>query len=149
MVPEHLLRNGRPEDQTFAADELLFRRYIQEHFYNNKIVDASFSFPGPSVNREKFSQPEDALFSEEGLFEGWGILEFPVRSVTVRLEDGQGIGFVFFPKHAPLDDNYSHTEIACEREQHRGVLANPSSVTKKRFRAMLSQRVRVRIFAAS
>jgi hypothetical protein len=149
MRPERMLRNGRAEDQIFDQDELLYRRYFSDHLHNNMIVDASFSFPGTSVNRAKYSQPEDALFSDDEDFDGWGVLEFAVKSIPAQLEDGQGVRFVCFPKHVPEQHNYSHTEIWCEREERRGELANPSSATKKKFRAILSQHVRVRIAAVA
>jgi hypothetical protein len=145
MPPEHLLRNGRPEDQAFDADELLYRRYIREHLHNDKIVDAHFDFPRTSVNRGKYSQPEDVLFSENGQFERWGVLEFPVSGIPAILQDAQGERFVCFPAHAPLDSNYGHTEIACERERQRGEPAIPGPAARKKFRAMLSKQVRVRI----
>jgi hypothetical protein len=149
MPPGHMLRNGRGEDQVFSQDELLYRRCISDHLHDNRIVDASFNFPGTSVNRSKYSQPEDALLSDDGQFAGCGVLEFAVESIPAQIEDGEGVRFVCFPKHVPQDDNYSHSEIWCEREEHRGVLANPSSATKKKFRAMLSQHVRVRIPAVA
>jgi hypothetical protein len=145
MPPGHMLRNGRAEDQVFDQHELLYRRYMSDHLHDNKIIDASFGFPGTSVNRSKYSQPEDALLSDGGQFDGCGVLEFAVKSIPALLVDGVGVRFVCFPRHVPLDDNYSHSEIWCEREERRGVPANPSSATKKKFRAMLSQHVRVRI----
>jgi hypothetical protein len=141
-----MLSNGRPEDQHFDLAEMLYRRYLNVHWEGNRIVDAHFSFP-PSVNREKYSRPEDTLFSDVGRFNGWGVLEFATKHVPTRLEDAAGTGFAFFPRHVPEDENYSHSEIWCEREQQRGETADPSPTAKKKFRAMLSQQVRVRIQA--
>lgn len=145
MPPERMLRNGRPEDQVFEQDELLYRRYVQEHWHDNFLVQAHFNFPETSVNREKYSQPEDALFSANRHFDGWGVLEFAVRSIPAQLEDDQGVRYACFPRHVPLEENYSHSEIWCERENDRGHPAKPSAITRKKFRAILSQHVRVRI----
>jgi hypothetical protein len=144
--PERMNRNGRPADQEFRPEELLYRRYIQEHFENGKIVDAHFSFP-PSTNRQKFSEPEDVLFSEDGRFDSCGVLEFETVAIPVEVEDDQGTIFVFFPRHVPEETNYSHAEVWCERAQQRGNQALPSSTAKKKFRAKLSQHVKVRIQA--
>ena len=142
-----MLRNGREPDQAFEQEEMLFRRYIKEHWENNRIVDAHFSFPRPSVNREKYSSPEDVLYSENGRYNGWGVLEFAVSHLPSPIADGAGTAYVFFPFHAPEEQNYAHTEIPCERQDHPGSDANPSSTVKKTFRAKLSQQARVRIEA--
>jgi hypothetical protein len=139
-------RNGRLADQEFRPEELLYRRYIQQHFEHGKIVDAHFSFP-PSTNRQKYSEPEDVLFSEDGRFDSCGVLEFEVIAIPAEIEDDQRTKFVFFPRHVPEEMNYSHTEVWCERSQQRGNEALPSSTAKKKFRAKLSQRVKVRIQA--
>jgi hypothetical protein len=139
-------RNGRLADQEFRPEELLYRRYIQEHFENGKIVDAHFSFP-PSTNRQKYSEPEDVLFSEDGRFDSCGVLEFEATAIPAEIEDDQRNAFVFFPRHVPEEINYSHTEVWCERSLQRGNQALPSSTAKKKFRAKLSQRVKVRIQA--
>jgi hypothetical protein len=140
-----MFRNGRPEDQVFAPEELLFRRYLKEHFESGRISDAHFSFP-PSLNREKYSEPKDVLFSDEGSSEGCGVLEFRVDEVLAEIQNGVGAVFAFFPHHVPLDTNYSHTEIRCENAEAPGTHVLPNSVVKKKYRAILSQRSpRVRI----
>lgn len=145
--PERMLRNGRPVDPVFATEELLFRRYIKEHWDNNRIVDAHFSFPKPSVNREKYSEPQDVLYSDDGQYNDWGVLEFSVNQVPKQLSDGEGRIYVFFPSHVPEEENYSHSEIWCERNAAPGQEANPSSTVKKKFRALLSQQAKVRILS--
>jgi len=142
-----MLRNGRGEDQGFDNAESLYRRYIKEHWVENTFVGAGFRFPRPSVNREKYSEPEDVIYSDEGIFDGWGVLEFSVENIPRRLVDGAGNPFVFFPWHAPDENNYAHTEIWCESESERGRQADPNPTTKKKFRTMLSQHVRLRIEA--
>jgi hypothetical protein len=144
-----MLRNGRPEDQGFGDGELLYRRYRREDLVDGKIVDASFRFPRLSVNRSKYSEPEDALFSEDGSFDGLGVLEVRVDVISIRLLDDSGAAFVFYPWHVPLDRNYSHSEVWCDREQARGEQVVPSSTAKKKIRAKISQHAKVRIGAQS
>jgi hypothetical protein len=145
--PNRMLRNGRVEDQVFGDAENLYRRYSKEHWVGDTFVSAGFKFPRPSVNREKYSQPEDVVYSDDGKFTGWGVLEFRVENIPQRLVDGAGRPYLFFPWHTPEEDNYAHSEIWCESESQRGQHADPSSQTKKRFRTILSQHVRVRIAA--
>jgi len=123
---------------------LLFRRYIKDHWIGNKLADAHFSFP-PSLNRGRFSEPDDVIYSEDGSLDGYGVLEFTVADIPKSLQDQAGTEYVFFPVHMPCELNYSHSEIHSEREQQRGQPANPSSATRKKFRAMLSQKINVRI----
>ena len=37
-------RNGRAEDQHFENDELLFRRYLREHFVGDRLIDGISRF---------------------------------------------------------------------------------------------------------
>jgi len=143
-----MLRNGRAEDQEFGNAENLYRRYIKEHWVDNTFVSAGFRFPRPSINREKYSKPEDVIYSDDGQFDGWGVLEFRVEHIPLQLVDGAGKPFVFFPRHTPDEDNYAHSEIWCESESERGQQADPNSATKKKFRALLSQHAKIRIEAS-
>jgi hypothetical protein len=137
---EHLARmsrNGRAEDQHFENDELLFRRYLREHFVGNRMIDVYFPFP-ISLNRQKYSIPQDVIFAEDGRFDGWGVLEFRVNQVALELlhENAQ---YFFFPKHAPEETNYSHTETRCSHTLNHTPEINISSAAKKKYRVMLSQ----------
>jgi hypothetical protein len=141
-----MLRAGRAADQNFDQREPLFRRYCLEHWVAGKLVDAHFSFP-PSLNRGKYSFPEDVICSEDKAFDGWGVLDFRVGDIPKQLVDGSGRTYLFFPFHEPDETNYSHTVIQCEREDSRGQATSPNSVVKKRFRAKLSQQINIKIEA--
>ncbi len=140
-----MLRNGRPEDPIFRPEELLYRRYRNDHWIDGLFSPAGFKFPKQSVNRQKYSEPEDVVFSEDGIFDGFGVLEFAVRDVPSSLEEEGTPVYIFFLKHIPLEDNYAHSEIWCETEQETGRYVSPSQTVRKKFRTMLSQRVTVRI----
>jgi len=145
-----MLRNGRPEDPIFRPEELLYRRYLSDHWVGDHFSPAGFRFEkdsGQSVNRQKFSEPEDVLFSEDGSLDGYGVLEFATRDIPPRLQEMGTPVFVFFLKHVPQEENYAHSEIWCETEQETGRYGNPSQTVRKKFRTMLSQHVTVRIAA--
>ncbi len=142
-----MFRNGRDEDQEFGKDENLYRRYTKEHWVNNTFVGAGFKFPKPSVNRQRYGEPEDVIYSDDGKFDSWGVLEFAVETIPARLEDGAGKPFIFFPRHTPDEDNFAHSEIWCECESERGKQAEPTSTVKKKFRTMLSRGAKVKIEA--
>lgn len=133
-----MFRNGRGEDQHFENKELLFRRYLREHFVGNQMIDAHFQFP-ISLNRQKYSHPRDVIFAEDGSFEGWGVLEFRVDQVTLELAHANARYF-FFAKHVPEEKNYSHSETRCSHtSNHAPEIINVSSAAKKKYRVMLSQ----------
>jgi len=66
-----MYRRGRPEDQHFEPEELLFRRYLREHWLEGHFSGVGFRFPKQSVDRGKYSEPEDVIFSEDGRAEPW------------------------------------------------------------------------------
>jgi hypothetical protein len=142
-----MYRDGRPREPVFSPQELLFRRYSSEHWVDGKFVAVGFKFPKQSVNRERFSQPEDVLFSDSGEFNGWGVLEFHVSDVPLHISFAQGL-VSFFVKHSPYDDNYAHSEIWSDKDNSSGESLDLSSAVKKQFRTILAQRVKVRIEAA-
>jgi len=72
-------RAGRPEDPVFADVEKLFRRYKSEHIIEGSFTGVGLSFKNaPSLNREKYSEPQDVLFSETGVLS-------PCESKTYQL----------------------------------------------------------------
>lgn len=146
-----MYRNGRPGDQDFDPDELLYRRYLQQHWIDNHFSDLGFRFSddsGQSVNREKYSEPEDLLFFDDGTFDDeWGVLEFAVSDIPPRLPEAGPVGFVFFPKHIPEEMNFAHSEVWCDNEERTGRYVRPNRTVKKLLRARLSQCVSIRIAA--
>jgi hypothetical protein len=144
-----MYRNGRPEDQVFDGAELLCRRYVQEHLINGQFSPAGFSFKtsGPSVNRQKYSDPEDVLFLPDGTFcDECGVLEFAVWNIPARIQGGQS-AYVFSPRHVPEDLNYAHSEIWCDSEEPTGGCVEPTRAVKKKLRAILGQHAFPRIAA--
>ena len=149
--PDRMHRRDRAEDPAFGSDELLYRRYLQAHWIGGCFSPLGFSFSehsGQSVNRQKYSEPEDVQFFENGTFDNdWGVLEFAVRDIPPILPEDGAASFVFFPKHIPEELNFAHSEVWCDREERTGGYVRPSKTVRKLLRAKLSQRVLVRIEA--
>jgi hypothetical protein len=145
-----MYQRGRPEDQEFGLVELLYRRYLRDHWIEGHFSDLGFRFPRQSLNRQKYSEPEDVLLSDEGTYHvGYGVLEFFVSDIPTRLQAPGTHVFVFFPKHVPKALNYAHSELWCDTEQQTGSYVEPSSIIKKLLRAKLSQHVSIRIIASA
>jgi hypothetical protein len=139
-------REGRPEDQKFEGSEKLFRRYKGEHLVYGSFTGLGLSFRNPpSVNREKYSEPQDVLFSEADEFANWGVVSFQVRELPSPLPPDNP-RYSFGPRHVPLEDNYAHSEIHCEGIPPAGYV-EPASPIRKVLRAMLGQRIKVEIEA--
>jgi hypothetical protein len=145
--PAHLRRNGRAIDPHFLPGEKLFRRIKQEHFVDGNFSPLSISFDNPpSLNRSKYSHPTDVLFSEQDEFLGWGVISFPVHQIP-RAYPQHSPMYTFTPTHAPLENNYSHSEIFCDRIPATGAYTEPQQGIRKLMRAELSQIAQIEIRA--
>jgi hypothetical protein len=127
----------------FGADERLYLRYEADHWVQGELTSAGIRFPDTSVNRSRFSEPEDVLFSEQGRYNRHGVVFFPVSDIPVRIAldpPNNGNPYLFRIDHKPLDDNYSHSEI---RSRPEGTVEDrePSKTIKKQFRIQLCQRL--------
>ena len=144
-------RRGDPEDQVFAEGELLYRRYMVEHYQNHQLLPAAFPFPRPSFNREKYSAPEDVLHPDccEGkkLKDGWGVIECSSTNLPTPVVGQDGKTFQFEPVHRPLECCYAHTEVWCRTGGE--FVDEPSRKVRETFRVRLAQMMTVRIHATS
>lgn len=146
-----MYRRDRAVVAEFATSELLFLRYARDHFVGDQLDVAAIRFPRTSVNRGLFSVPEDALFSEEGRYNGLGVVAFPVSDIPNCIQQDDGPSYFFSMRHAPLDDNYAHSEIWSNRHPGDTEYREPSKTIKLKFRLHLSRRIRreqIRIEAA-
>lgn len=145
-----MIRNRRPVIPNFAADEPLFLRYGVDDFVNGQLVAAALHFPRQSVNRGRFSEPEDVLYHDEGKYDGLGAVEFGVADIPATITGDQGSTYRFFMHHEPLDDNYGHSEIWSARPESEEEYREPGKSTKLQFRMQLCKRIltsRIRIAA--
>jgi hypothetical protein len=146
--PDSMLRNGRAPDAEFQPTEKLFRRYKREHFIDGRFSNMGLSFTNPpSVNREKYSQPSDAIFSEADEFLNWGVLSFQAQHLPAAFPTDRP-AYSFFPHHVPLENNYSHSEVGCDTIPPSGTYQVPQPPgMRKLFRTTLSQRITIEIEA--
>lgn len=136
-----MYRNGRGEDQDFHPREPLYRRVRQEDLAGESLLAAKIGYHQWSINRGKFSEPEDVAFG----WDGCGVAQFYVEDVPAEVS-GDTPGektYNFRPQHRPDEDNYAHSEIWAFREGLRVDRPNPSSSVKKKYRTMLSQRITI------
>jgi hypothetical protein len=149
-------QNGKLPVDVFGGDELLYRRYLSEHFTGGKILPASFRFPKQSFNRSLFSKPEDVLhvhccngmlLTPEG---AWGVLECRVSALPSPVSATDGRSYVFSPKHVPEPTCYAHSELWCRKNlSDTDEYDNPPTSVKESFRIKLARVMSVRIPAAS
>ena len=149
--PTRMLRNGRAEDPVFEPAEKLFRRYRLEHFLDGKFSNMGLSFDHSlSFNREKYSEPTDVLFSDidsdNDKFVSWGVLSLRVQDVPVFCPVERPECHIY-PVHAPLENNFAHSELFCERLSAPGRYQQPPPAMRKLVRAILSQSITVEIEA--
>jgi hypothetical protein len=147
-----MYKRDRDAVQEFVGPELLYLRYMRQHFVQGQLLPEGIrSQLKQSVNRGRFSEPEDVLFSETGNYNGLGVVEFRVADVPERMEQTEGPAYVFFMRHEPEDANYSHSEIWSDHDPRTGEFRRPSRTVSLRFRVLLCRSIRqeqVRIEAA-
>jgi hypothetical protein len=98
-----------------------------------------------SVNRSRYSQCEDVLFSETGDYNGLGVIELKVSDIPgAVVQDGPT--YIYFMLHEPEHLNYSHSVICSENTQNikgkKGACVKPSPTVSLRFRMYLCRRLK-------
>ena len=143
--------NGRSATSFADPLEPLYLRFGLEDFLGGQLVPAAVRVPGQSVNRGSLSEPEDVLFHDEGRYDGLGVVEFQVQDIPPRIIAEQGSSAIFFMMHKPLQDNFSHSEIVCDRAEPLEGNHQASKSVKLKFRADLCKLIRtdrIRIHAS-
>lgn len=136
--PERMYRAGRPVDMNFDDNENLYNRFKKEFLAEGRFLPAGIKFPDWSVNREKYSEPEDVLIPD---YLEWGIAQFKVSDVPAKLASSGDIKYDFKVEHDPEEDNYSHSEV---RSYKNGIHTRKIEVNKnvkKIFRQILSEKI--------
>lgn len=147
-------RNGREEDQTFAPDERLFRRYPKKHLYDGKPGPLSLmtfqADSGISVNRNKYSEPQDVLEPDccEGAHKpGYVVLDIHSSDVPAEIPvtDGSGRVFQFRIVHKPGEWCFAHSEICCNEQGDAGLAhREPPKHVRNIFRGVLARHLATR-----
>ncbi len=138
--PERMYRRGRPVDPIFAPSEDLYYRCQLEHVLENRLLPTALRFPDFSVNRAKYSQPEDVLVPSYVL---WGIAAFKVEDLPSERQSDANTFYTWNVVHDPNEDNYAHSEVRTYKNGHYGKDLNVSKMIKKEFRQILSDRARI------
>lgn len=130
-------------DNEFAPSERLFLRLHPEHFSNRhtdppRVLVGAVRFPDFSVNRGKYSEPEDVLAPH---WPKWGISAFRVDHVPPSLSWEDGRTYDFRVEHVPEEHNYAHSEVRTYKDGERG--HEPNKVLKMKFRAILAERMEI------
>jgi len=136
-----MYQRHRPVLPDFDGGEPLYLRYGREDFVEGQLAPAAIRFPKTSVNRGSLSEPEDALFAEDGKYNGMGVVQFEVSDIPDRIVQEQGPTYVFFMRQVPHSDNYSHSEIWSDHAIQTGNYREPSKTVKLKFRIHLCQRI--------
>jgi len=140
------MRNNRKECQFFELEEKLFQRFnqlleVQGHLYPNSV-----RLPDFSVNRQKFSRPEDVLLFDFPNCLEWGVSAFKAKYIPTPFivhDTNKNINniFEFCVWHDPEEDNYSHSEVRGLKNNQR--FKNISKKLKKSFRFKLSEKLEI------
>jgi hypothetical protein len=138
-IPERIKRNNRDPDPNFELAERLYRRCKKDQVSDDgKLLPAAIGYKNWSVNREKYSEPEEVLIRD---WLSWGIAFFRVEHLPANMKSTEGANvFDFRAIHAPLDDNYAHTEIVTYKNGLLAMNPDPPLEVKKKYRQIISDR---------
>jgi hypothetical protein len=137
-VPDELKARQRPLDPNFAPTEDLYMRF--QHESGQQVEPANIRCPDQSVNRQKYCSRWEWVLTPQ--YAEAGVASFKVQDIPPVLVGGDGISVYFGVIHAPVEDNYSHSEIAAysdELLQQRR--SRTSRKVEQRFRVLLCQRM--------
>ena len=122
-----MLQLDRPAVQDFDPGELLYMRFPAGAFEDDRLNPDAIKMD-QSVNRQRFSDPADVIFDENGRYDAFGVTFFKVEDIPKSVTGDGGTFRSFFAHHCPEQDNYSHAEV-----RHNGP-NQPSKSVRKRFR---------------
>jgi hypothetical protein len=128
-------RAPRLPDNEFEPSERLFRRFSPLSYSEGELAVDAIRFPDMSVNREKYSKPEQVL---EPAWPTWGILAFEVEEVPSPICSDDGDTYEFRVQHVPTWDNDAHSEVRCYHgDQHVSKGKRIPATVKQQFRMLL------------
>jgi len=145
--PERLLINGRGLDAHFETTEVLYIRFLSVDSTTGRPSEADFRAPDLSVNRGKYSEPQDVLWGKWDFLSDWGYGSMTVSQVPGSLCDGAGLTTDFRVEHDPIAgtaeqrENYSHSEIRAYKHGERSKKL-PGTV-KLKFRRRIAEAIAV------
>lgn len=121
-------------DTEFLPDEPLYLRINPQYFLGaqanlDQITINHVRFPSFSVNRGKYSAPEDVIKPKPE----WGIASFLVRHVPQKLSNDLSCDLKI--AHCPEEGNYAHSEVRAYKDGVPGY--KPNRAARLEFRAIL------------
>ena len=143
--PQRMFQGSRGIDSNFASDELLYRRCCPYEILNSVRLDPNaISFPDWSVNRQKYSEPEDVRTPSGSLYLCCAVAGFTVSDIPSKIDPD--IVFNFIVEHKPEPDNYAHSELVTYKNGVSGKEIKNfkiSNTVKKTFRLSLSDKTKI------
>jgi hypothetical protein len=141
-LPPAIYRNGRPRDDAFTDEEVLYRRVEPGNWHQRLIDIAAIALPDMSVGRSKYGHPE-WLRLEGEQYADWAVVGFRVGDIPRELLHVGTDTWTFTVRHLPLDDNYPHSEVWGYRNgAHMNAKAALEPDVHLRWRSQLRWRIR-------
>jgi hypothetical protein len=141
-----MLQGNRKVDDGFDGFHRLYYRCQSDEVDAGRLLPLKIKYANTSVNWSKHSFPWDVIFG----YSGSGIFSFLVRHLPVELPKEQPVKqpvplHHFKSNHAPLADNYAHSELWVYQLDKR--IMPPKTVTSrlviKEFRTIMSDRAKL------
>jgi hypothetical protein len=133
-----MFRRDRPVDENFDVAEALYYRCQAQHVDGHQLLPEAIRFPNFSVNRSKYSEPEDVLIPS---YHNWGIATFGVRDLPEPESTDEKTEYEWQVVHDPLEDNYAHSEVRTFKNRTYSEDLKVPTTIKKKFRQILSERI--------
>lgn len=139
VAPDRLRRNDRAIDSNFKRFERIYFRVMPDDFLEDRINPVRIRCFNMSVNWSKYSCPLDVICPQPSS----GIARLLICRLPAifpkELSDEKEKKHEFFLEHDPLDDNYSHCQVACMKGDQRAMKDSVLSRTaKKEYRTLIS-----------
>jgi hypothetical protein len=157
--PREMFQGSRRDEPEFPdAAELLYRRCDPEHVEEGHILPIAVAQFNLSVLRSRFcSDPDHARWdsrvaAKNGkpfVYPDWHVIQISVGDslLTRTPENPAAQPHTLRPVHAPLSDNYAHSELglfkgtgAGQRILKEGDAKGEGKLAKKQFRTILAER---------
>lgn len=139
VAPDRLRRNDRSLDSNFKPFERIYLRVKPDDFLEGRVNPARIKCFNMSVNWSKYSYPMDVVCPHPSS----GIARLLVARLPAifpkELGEEKEKKHRFFLEHDPLDENYSHCQVACIKGDQRAIKESVLSKTaKKEYRTLIS-----------
>lgn len=135
-----MLQGARGAKTGFRFFHCLYHRCNSEAVSGDRLLPGGIRYDNTSVNWCKFSKPWDVIFDAPGL----GIAQFVVlalpRDLPIVLLSEEAKRYSFYPRHVPLPNNYSHSEVSTFKEGEYMPKPKLPETVKKEFRQIMSDR---------